>query len=74
MAATRAMRTLPLTRSLATDMRRIASSCALSLLLAGCLMGPDYQRPRIDAPDAFLYEPQATAVIANVAWWNESNH
>jgi multidrug efflux system outer membrane protein len=52
-------------------MRRIASSCALSLLLAGCLMGPDYQRPRIDAPDAFLYEPQATAAVANVAWWNE---
>jgi multidrug efflux system outer membrane protein len=57
--------------NLATDMRRIAAPLTLGMLLAGCMMGPDYHRPRIDAPNAFLYEPQATAAIANVAWWKE---
>lgn len=35
------------------------------------MMGPDYQHPPIDAPKAFLYEPQATAATANLSWWKE---
>ncbi len=38
-------------------------------LLTGCMIGPDYQRPEIPAPKAYLYEPQQTAAAANVEWW-----
>jgi outer membrane protein, multidrug efflux system len=40
-----------------------------SLLLSGCMVGPDYQRPPVDVPDAYL-EPAATdPSIANLPWW-----
>ena len=58
-------------RNLATDMRRIDASVTLGMLLAGCVMGPDYHRPPVDTPDAFLYEPQATATTADLSWWKE---
>ena len=34
-------------------------------------MGPDYLRPRVDAPAAFRFEPQAAAETANTAWWKQ---
>jgi multidrug efflux system outer membrane protein len=44
----------------------VLGPCAL---LAGCMMGPNYQRPPVDAPKAFLNEPQKTAAAANLEWW-----
>jgi len=32
---------------------RLACSLALALALAGCTLGPDYQRPELDMPDSF---------------------
>jgi len=52
-------------------MRCIAVSVVLCALVAGCMVGPDYHRPQVDAPKAFLYEPQATAASANLEWWKE---
>jgi NodT family efflux transporter outer membrane factor (OMF) lipoprotein len=47
---------------------------ALLLLLTGCNLGPDYQRPRLDLPEAY----RATADTAAVAWpsvsWWEGFH
>jgi multidrug efflux system outer membrane protein len=37
--------------------------------LAGCMVGPDYQRPEIAAPKTFLYEPKDVAATADLAWW-----
>ena len=34
-------------------LRRALSGLSLALLLAGCAIGPDYQRPRIDLPPAY---------------------
>jgi len=48
-------------------MRRVAVLACVVLAgaaLAGCSLGPDYQRPRLDVPPAFA----ATADTANAAW------
>lgn len=37
--------------------------------LAGCMVGPDYQRPPIDSPKTFLYEPKDVAATADLSWW-----
>ncbi|KND59071.1 RND efflux system, outer membrane lipoprotein CmeC [Candidatus Burkholderia verschuerenii] len=48
--------------------------CALllaTLLLNGCLLGPNYERPQVDVPTDFRFaEPQAKE-IANTAWWQQ---
>lgn len=46
-----------------------------ALLLAGCVLGPDYVRPTVDAPDRYRFDtPPAvggpTSTLADVpAWW-----
>jgi multidrug efflux system outer membrane protein len=40
-------------------------------LAAGCMMGPDYRRPDVEAPKAFRFEPQAAANTADTAWWKQ---
>ena len=42
---------------------------AFAALLAGCMLGPDYERPTVDAPAAFRFEPKEVADTANTAWW-----
>ncbi|MCB1688947.1 MAG: efflux transporter outer membrane subunit [Halioglobus sp.] len=44
---------------------------ALSLLLNGCTLSPDYQRPDVETPSAYRYEPKAAAATANTAWWQQ---
>ncbi len=44
-----------------------------ALLMSGCMMGPDYQRPAIDSPNAFRYEPKDAADTANTEWWKQFN-
>ena len=43
---------------------------SLGLLLAGCVVGPNYQRPALDLPAAFG-EPDvgATAMAVPQKWW-----
>ena len=42
------------------------------LALAGCAVGPDYQRPVVKTPDVFRNEPTAGDAhsLADLAWWN----
>src|SRR6202012_2536073 len=58
----------------ATDMRAPASSllALLALLsLGGCLLGPNHERPAVDAPPAFRFaEPDAKDLV-NPAWWEQ---
>ena len=44
-----------------------------SVLLAGCAVGPNYHRPTVVVPAAFLYEPAQAAAAANVDWWTQFN-
>jgi len=52
-------------------MRRIIASLTLSLALFGCMVGPDYHRPKIDIPQAWRFEDKEAQDVANLAWWNE---
>jgi multidrug efflux system outer membrane protein len=48
-------------------MRRAAVAGVVAL--AGCMVGPDYQRPEVPVPAAFRYEPTAVAQAPDVEWW-----
>ncbi len=43
----------------------------LSFILAGCMMGPDYVRPKTDVPAAFLYEEKEVRDTVNTKWWRQ---
>jgi len=44
---------------------------ALAVMLSSCMVGPDYVRPKVDVPAAFLYGEKDTRETANTAWWQE---
>jgi multidrug efflux system outer membrane protein len=43
----------------------------LVLGLNGCLLGPDYVRPKIDMPQSFRFEYKDAADLANTTWWEQ---
>jgi outer membrane protein, multidrug efflux system len=52
-------------------MRRPFGVALLSLLMAGCTVGPKYKRPAIQPPASFYTEGQATEnSAADQAWWD----
>lgn len=52
-------------------MRRSAIAGLAGALLAGCMVGPDYVKPKVEAPAAYLYEPLQVAETANTQWWQQ---
>ena len=36
---------------------------------AGCTLGPNYTRPEVNTPDAFIYSEKEAAETANMEWW-----
>ena len=52
-------------------MRRSGVAALAGGVLAGCMVGPDYVKPKVDAPAAYLYEPKQTAQTANTEWWKQ---
>lgn len=51
-------------------LRRTLFTCAV-LALAGCTMGPNYQRPAVVTPKAFQYEAKDAAETADTLWWQQ---
>lgn len=46
----------------------------LSLILAGCAVGPDYQRPDISLETRFLGgSAESVGAVAAETWWNNYN-
>ncbi len=46
----------------------------LMALLTGCVtVGPDYQRPAVDAPAVWRFEEKEVRELANTAWWEQFN-
>jgi outer membrane protein, multidrug efflux system len=42
---------------------------ALAVLLAGCMLGPDYRRPSVDVMPSYRFEAKETSDTANTDWW-----
>ena len=53
-------------------MRRCAALVGLALLLAGCMMGPDYKRPDTPAGEAWRVAPATSESLANLPSWREN--
>jgi multidrug efflux system outer membrane protein len=45
----------------------------LTLTLFGCAVGPNYQRPSVDVPQAWRFEDKEAKEVANTAWWEQFN-
>jgi len=41
----------------------------LVLLLGGCALTPDYERPDLDLPEEWIHTPESGESIANLSWW-----
>jgi len=39
--------------------------------LGACTVGPNYERPVVETPNAYLYEPKDVAATADIAWWKQ---
>ncbi|HSQ81932.1 MAG TPA: efflux transporter outer membrane subunit [Casimicrobiaceae bacterium] len=53
-------------------MRSLRHLVALAALLAaGCVVGPDYRRPDVDAPAAFGNAPADAIGTADAEWWKQ---
>jgi len=39
--------------------------------LSGCMVGPDYVRPKVDTPAAYIYEDKEAQQTANTEWWKQ---
>jgi len=50
-------------------MRNRLTALLLCGAVAGCMVGPDYRRPEVAAPAAFIYEPKDAAATADLEWW-----
>jgi multidrug efflux system outer membrane protein len=52
---------------------RAFTALTVALLLAGCMVGPDYHRPAIDAPGAYRVDSQASIAspesLGDEKWW-----
>lgn len=52
---------------------RIAMIASI-LCLTGCMtIGPDYQRPTVNSPQAFRFQEAEARDLANLAWWRQFN-
>jgi outer membrane protein, multidrug efflux system len=55
-----------------TELRAIAITVGIVVLACtGCTMGPNYVRPKVDAPAAFRFESKAAAETVNTDWWKQ---
>jgi multidrug efflux system outer membrane protein len=48
---------------------RLAVLAAFAAFLGGCAVGPDYERPVVDAPETFRFEDAQARDTANLKWW-----
>jgi multidrug efflux system outer membrane protein len=52
-------------------MRRLLAATASLVGLAGCMVGPDYQRPQTDTPPEWRMSDKAAKAVTNPAWWEQ---
>ncbi len=52
-------------------MSRVLFSCLAVVLLFGCMLGPNYQRPDVDSPQAWRFGDKEVKDVVNTAWWEQ---
>lgn len=52
-------------------MRHAAVLACLSITLGGCMIGPDFLRPKVETPAAFRYEEKTARDLVNTQWWKQ---
>lgn len=52
-------------------MRQLALAAALAVLVPGCVVGPNYERPKIDKPPEWRMDYPRAAEVANTKWWEQ---
>jgi outer membrane protein, multidrug efflux system len=52
-------------------MRTITPTSLMTLILAGCMVGPDYERPTSNIPPSFRFELKGERGTANTEWWRQ---
>jgi len=52
------------------DMKILSTSLTL-LLLAACAVGPDYEKPEINTPDAYRFSDEEASDVVNTEWWTQ---
>jgi outer membrane protein, multidrug efflux system len=55
----------------ASSLRACTAALLLAVPLSACMVGPDYQRPEVDAPAAWRLGATEAAEISNIAWWDQ---
>ena len=50
---------------------RVGSSGRTDDVTAGCTLAPDYERPDVEIPTEFRYEPMVVSETANTTWWTQ---
>lgn len=54
-------------------MGKWAHVLSLLIVLGGCTVGPDYQRPMVDVPAGWRVNEQEAQELANSEWWRQFN-
>jgi outer membrane protein, multidrug efflux system len=52
-------------------MRISTLTVLLATVVVGCTVGPDYERPAVDAPTAWRIDYGTAAEVANTRWWEQ---
>lgn len=55
------------------SLQRALLASTLALTLAGCMVGPDYEKPDVVIPDQWRMEYKQSAELVNTGWWKQFN-
>jgi outer membrane protein, multidrug efflux system len=58
-------------QSKALRLRSLFTVLVMALLLGGCLLGKDYERPTVDMPPNWRFAEKDAKALANTAWWGQ---
>ena len=50
---------------------KILSTTLILLLLSACAVGPDYEKPEINTPDAYRFTDEEASDVVNTEWWTQ---
>ena len=52
-------------------MKIMALILLVAITVVGCMVGPDYKRPKVEVPQSFRFEDREARDLANTAWWEQ---